>query len=79
MTHQEHKKLLGLIKKWRKEVRALEKWVYENRAHAGHSNTPEGTGDEGWRKLCESNAEVWAIANAARELEHLVEKFEIDP
>lgn len=75
----ERRRLLALSKRWQKDSRRKFAKARRMRSHAGHSCTPQGTGDEGWVEMLELYQDAFTLQYCANNLRALIETLTIKP
>lgn len=76
MTKNELIRLNALVKKFKRQSNKLYHQVDREYKHAGHSETPEGTGDEGWMQVNRKGGMARGMESAAAQLSDLIRKLQ---
>lgn len=78
MKRSEYKRLLALAKKMIREGERNWNRARRKSKNAGHSSTPDGTGDEGWRQMIEGYSSGSALVYSGERLISLIDEMDID-
>lgn len=78
MKRSELNKLLRFVHRLKRESNGMAKRSDTEYKNAGHSNTPQGTGDEGWALVFILNGKSDGVYYAAESLRQLLDTFKIE-